>query len=154
MLDYIERRDIFTSNLFPEPSKAVKSGRGFVNTLINANPVELHPFNYSYLGPSTHYDLRREKGVKPINELDRLAMNHDDAYSKSNDMKDRHDADYRLQEGAWNRFLDPKASLGERGMAYVTSNTMKLKRLIGAGLPTQKQKKQKKKGLPRTLNTP
>ncbi len=48
---------------------------------------------YHYAGPGTDLDLNLEKGVKPINELDEVAMDHDIAYSNSSDIGKRRDAD-------------------------------------------------------------
>ena len=139
MADYIEKRNIFTDNLFPEPITCTRQGGGLVNKLINASPIELHPFNYNYLGPGTNLDLRLAKNIKPINKLDKLALDHDLKYSESNELSKRHEADRVLQEGAWNRFLDPEAPLAERGMAYLTTNVMKANRYLGAGVKRQKK---------------
>lgn len=138
MMNYKERRIEAIKKVFPKP---VSSGKGLVNSLINHCPFELHPPNFSFLGPGTNVDLRLEKGIRPSNKLDSLALDHDLAYSASNDLSKRHEADKILQEGAWNRFLDPKASVGERGMAYLTTNAMKAKRALGMGLTRKKKKK-------------
>lgn len=140
MADYIQKRNIFTDSLFPEPTTSTKHGQGLINKLINSSPVELHPFNYNFLGPGTHLERRLEKDIKPINKLDELAMVHDKAYAASNDLSRRHQADYELQEGSWNRFLDSEAPVGERAMAYLTTNAMKAKRYLGAGLKKKNQK--------------
>lgn len=134
MADYIEKQNRFVESLFPEPITELKQGKGVVNSLINHMPFQLHPMDYRFLGPGTHLDLNLEKGVAPIDKLDALALNHDKAYATSNDLSKRHEADKILQEGAWNRFLDPKASVKERGMAYLTTNAMKAKRFLGAGV--------------------
>ena len=36
---------------------------------------------YEYLGPGTPYTLKREAGIDPKNDLDRIAMYHDSQYS-------------------------------------------------------------------------
>ncbi len=69
---------------------------------------------YNYAGPGTNLELNLEKGVKPINELDKLPMDHDTAYSNSSDIGKRHDADKILPEGAWKIAIDPEAELKER----------------------------------------
>lgn len=131
-MDYTEKRNRkIIHHLLPQP---IKSGKGLVNTLINKLPFEAHVPGYKFLGPGTNLDLRLERGTKPKNKLDKLALEHDIAYSKSNDLKSRHKADYALQEGAWKRVLDPSASLGEKSAAWLTTNAMKLKRSVGAGL--------------------
>ena len=146
MADYIEKRKKFTDNLFPEPVTGTKQGRGLINKLIDACPVELHPFDYNYLGPGTHLDLRLEKGIKPRNPLDSLALTHDKAYAASSQLPSdsqllkRREADYALQEGAWNRFLDSETPSVERAMAYLTTNAMKAKHFLGSGLKTKKKR--------------
>lgn len=132
-MDYLSLRKIKQVNLIPKPI----TGKGILNTMINKSPFELHVPGYNYLGPGTNLDLRLEKGVKPANKLDELALQHDIAYSKSNKMSDRHKADYALQEGAWNRVLSKDAGLGEKAAAWLTTNAMKVKRSVGAGLLTQ-----------------
>ena len=61
-------------------------------------------------------------------------MQHDTAYSQSKNLKDCHIADYKLQEHAWKCVIDPDASFGEKATAWLTSNTMKVKRAVGAGV--------------------
>ena len=82
-------------------------------------------------------EKKLSKGVEPRNKLDALAMEHDIAYSKSNKLDDRHAADYALQEGAWNRVLAKDAGLGEKAVAWLTTNAMKAKRALGAGVLTK-----------------
>ena len=41
-------------------------------------------------------------------------MQHDIAYSQSKNLKDRHIADYKLQEDAWKRVIDPDTLFGEK----------------------------------------
>ena len=68
--------------------------------MINSLPVEAHlPGGYQHASPRTHLDFRLEKNIKPLNKLDELALNHDLAYARSNDLSKRHEADYVLQEG-------------------------------------------------------
>ena len=130
MKSYKEKRVEALKKLFPKPV----SGKGLINTLINNLPIEAHPFGYSYLGPGTNLDLRLEKGVKPVNKLDEAAVQHDIAYSQSNDLNKRHAADKILQESAWKRVKAPDAGLGEKSMAWLTTNAMRLKKAIGAGV--------------------
>lgn len=91
---------------------------------------EIHWPGYNYLGPFT--DL--EKNKKPVNELDKAAMEHDYFYKEHKDIKSRHIGDKILEDKAWNRFTDPNASLGEKTAALVTTNAMKVKRYFGMGL--------------------
>ncbi len=109
------------------------SGDGLIDDGINNTPIEFHWPGFEYLGPGTNNYLKQEKGIKPANKLDELAMDHDNFYSENKDIEKRHKADYVLQEGAWKRFLAPDASLGEKIPAWVTTSAMKLKRFLGAG---------------------
>ncbi|KAK7595001.1 hypothetical protein V9T40_001434 [Parthenolecanium corni] len=130
--DYIERRDRKIANEFlPKP---VAEGKGLINSLIDNLPVPLHLPGYNYAGPGTPLDLHLERGVKPINKLDEAAMKHDIAYSRSDALKQRHDADYVLQEEAWQRVKADDSSLGEKANAWLVTNAMKVKRAIGAGV--------------------
>jgi len=61
-------------------------------------------------------------------------MQHDTAYSQSKNLKDRHITDYELQEDAWKRVIDPDTSFGEEAAVWLTTNTMKVKRAVGAGV--------------------
>lgn len=130
--DYIsEREKKITDEFLPKP---VVKGDGLINSLIDNLPVPLHLPGYNYAGPGTPLDLHLERGVKPCNKLDEAAMHHDIAYSKSSDLKDRHAADYVLQEEAWKRVKAEDSSMGERANAWLVTTAMKAKRALGAGL--------------------
>lgn len=115
------------------PKKIVR-GSGFVNNLINNLPFELHYPGIIFLGPGTKLDERLARGDKPVNKLDEAGMEHDIYYKHHKDVKDRHKADVVLENKAWERVLDPTASLGEKAAAYLTTNMMKVKRHFGMGL--------------------
>lgn len=132
-MDYRQKRNEKIKTLIPQPIK----GKGLLNDTINNLPFELHVPGYKYLGPGTRLAKKLEKGVKPKNALDELAMHHDIAYSKSNNLKDRHQADYALQEGAWKRVKAKDAGFGEKTAAWLTTNAMKAKRALGAGVLTK-----------------
>jgi hypothetical protein len=68
------------------------------------------------------------------NNLDRLCREHDIQYSESSDLKDRHKADYQLEQRAWERVKSKDANLGEKAAAWVVTNIMKAKRKLGMGL--------------------
>lgn len=147
-MNYKEKRLEVIKKSFPSPSRSLEkirptTGNGLVNSIINKMLVELHVPGYKYLGPGTNLDLRLLKRSKPKNKLDEAAMQHDIAYSKSEKIKDRHVADKVLQEAAWNRVKAPDATLGGKAVAWLTTNTMKAKRAIGAGLPKRKTPKNK-----------
>jgi len=112
------------------PEKIVE-GSGLMNRFLNSNFMpEIHWPGYNYLGPFT--DL--EKNRKPVNKLDKAAMEHDYFYKEHKDIKTRHIGDKILEDKAWDRFLDPDASLGEKTAALITANTMKAKQYFGMGM--------------------
>ena len=98
----------------------IKKGKGVINTLLNKVPIpEMHlslpkdvnseniengSFNetgkYSYCGPGTKLNKRVTEGYKGINDLDKACLEHDKAYDKSKDTKNRNIADNELAEEA------------------------------------------------------
>lgn len=61
-----------------------KVGKGIINNVITRLPVPLHlPGGYNYADPETHLELNLEKGFKPKSKLEKAAMHHNIAYSKS-----------------------------------------------------------------------
>lgn len=114
-MDYDQKRYIkITRNLLPQP---IVHGKGFLNEMINKMPFQAHLPGYSYAGPGTFLDLNLERGVKPKNLLDEACMFHDIAYDNSKNLKDRHIADYKLQEDSWKRFKSGDSDLGEKANA-------------------------------------
>lgn len=111
----------------------IYQGKGLVNRMISALPIEVHIPTYSYCGPGTKLDKRLERGDKPINKLDSACMAHDIHYRNNKDLKRRHEADAVLAEEAWKRFKAQDASLGEKTAALLVSGTMKAKRKLGMG---------------------
>ena len=90
-------------------------GGGIVNTILKKLPTEMHlklpknvdsenvsngSFNntgkYSYCGPGTKVKKRIKEGYVGINKLDRACKEHDIAYSKNKDRKNRNIADDEL----------------------------------------------------------
>src|SRR6266550_1029379 len=111
-MNYKEKRVTKIKKLFPIP---VVRGKGLINSVINNLPFEAHlPGGYQYAGPGTKLAQKLEKGVKPKNKLDEAAMYHDIAYTKSNNLADRHNADKQLEYAAWDRVKVKDASLGEK----------------------------------------
>lgn len=129
-----------------------KEGGGVLNSLINNLPVELHLPNYQYCGPGTKLQKRLRRGDQGINPLDAACKEHDIAYSKNKDLKERHKADQILEDRAWNRVKSADTSLGERVAALLISGGMKVKRKLGMGsnlnnkLKRKTIKKRKKRG--------
>lgn len=129
----------------------VIKGKGLVNSLINKLPVELHLPGYQYCGPGTKLAKRLERGDPGINELDRSCKEHDIAYSRTKDLKERHKADEILENKAWARVKASDASLGEKASAWFVTNAMKVKRKLGMSLQLQRKNSKKKK--PQTQTT-
>ncbi|XP_025405850.1 uncharacterized protein LOC112680073, partial [Sipha flava] len=122
-------------------SKPIKTGKGLLNSAINSLPFEIHVPGYQFCGPGTKLEKRLERGDKGINPLDSACRDHDIAYSKSNNLVDRHKADRELENRAWERVKS--GSIKEKAVAYAVMNAMKAKRKIGMGCNNQKQKNQK-----------
>lgn len=114
--------------------KFERKGSGFVNSLINKLPVELHIPGYQFCGPGTKLTDRLVRGDSGINPLDRACMQHDIAYSQSEDIQNRHKADQELENRAWERVLSKDSNLGEKAAAWAVTNAMKVKRKLGMGL--------------------
>lgn len=119
-----------------------KQGGGLINSLINKLPFELHLPGYQYCGPGTRLKTRLARGDPGINKLDSFCKSHDIAYSKSNNLTDRHKADLELANKAWDRVKSSDAGLGERAAALAITNAMKAKVKMGMGY---KQKKRNNK---------
>lgn len=112
-------------------------GSGIVNTIINKIPIELHPVGYQYCGPGTKLEKRLERGDKGINPLDAACKEHDIAYSKSNNLNDRHEADKILASEAWKR-VKQSPSIKEKLVALLVTGAMKAKTKLGMGIKKNK----------------
>lgn len=121
-----------------------KTGKGFLNSLINKLPFEVHVPGYQFCGPGTNLKKRLIRGDKGINPLDSACKEHDIAYSNSNNLEDRHKADKILENRAWERVKSKDSSNKEKIVAFSVASAMKGKRKIGMGLK-QKRKSEKKK---------
>lgn len=109
-------------------------GRGIINSLINALPFEAHIPGYQYCGPGTKLEKRLRRGDPGINPLDSACKQHDLAYSESDLLEERHKADRKLEEAAWERVKSEEANLKEKSAAWLVTNMMKIKRKTGMGL--------------------
>lgn len=127
------------------PCQRFKTGGGFVNSLINKLPFELHLPAYQYCGPGTHLLKRLARGDTGINLLDAACKVHDIAYEKNKDLTSRHKADYELEQRAWERVKSKDASLREKADAWLVTNIMKAKRHFGMGCKSEISKRDKKK---------
>jgi hypothetical protein len=105
-----------------------------VNKAIDLLPVELHlPGGYQYCGPGTKLKKRLARGDPGINKLDQACKQHDIAYSKFADTKNRSIADRALAEKAWQRITSSDASISEKAAALAVSAAMKGKTTFGGG---------------------
>ena len=95
----------------------VKKVCGLLNRAINALPIELHIPGYQFCGPGTHLKKRLARGDRGINPLDAACREHDIAYSRSNDLGERHVADKVLADKARKRIVARDSTLGEKGAA-------------------------------------
>lgn len=122
-----------------------------LNKAVDLLPIELHLPNYNYCGPGTKLKKRLERGDKGINKLDEACREHDIAYAKYSDNKNRSIADRILAERAWQRAKASDSSLGEKAAAWAVTNIMKAKTKFGAGSKTvTKKKKTIKKKTPQS----
>src|SRR5436190_4946105 len=126
-------------------SSRTVSGRGLLNRAINALPIELHIPGYQFCGPGTHLEKRLARGDRGINPLDAACREHDIAYSRSNDLRERHVADNILAAEARKRITARDSTFGERAAATAVWTAMKAKTKFGMGLKTKKSIKRTKK---------
>lgn len=122
-----------------------KNGKGFLNKIINKLPFEAHLPGYQYCGPGTHLEKRLNRNDPGINDLDKACKEHDIAYSNTNNMEERHQADKILGNRAWKRFKSLNSGIRERMDALGVAGIMKTKQKLGMGLKTKKGSCIKKK---------
>ena len=120
-------------------TKTLKRGGGLVNNLINKLPFEIHIPGYSYCGPGSKLEKRLARGELGINPLDSACREHDIAYSKHPNLKDRHIADKILLENAKQRIRSSNSSFGEKIAAAGVGAIMAAKRKLGMGLKRRKK---------------
>jgi len=126
--------------------KSDKTGKGFVNFLINSLPVEAHVPGYQYCGPGTKLKNRLDHGDKGINPLDAACRDHDIVYAASKNLDDRHKADKVLENRAWERFKAKDTPRKEKLVAYAVTNAMKAKRKLGMGCKSKRKRVRKNNG--------
>lgn len=129
-------------------STPTKRGRGLLNRAINALPIELHIPGYQFCGPGTHLEKRLARGDRGINPLDAACREHDIAYSHSNNLAKRHEADNILAAKARERITAKDSTLGEKAAATAVWAAMKTKTKFGMGLKTKKKRTVNKRILP------
>jgi len=115
-----------------------------LNRAINALPFELHIPGYQFCGPGTRLTKRLARSDEGINPLDAACREHDIAYSRSNDLTDRHTADKVLADKALGRVTARDSALSERAAAAAVWTAMKAKTKIGMGMKSKKKTTRKK----------
>lgn len=117
-------------------------GSGLINKIVDNLPFEAHlPGGYRFCGPGTRLSKRLARGDKGINELDEACKLHDISYAQSSDSGYRQRADADLAERAWQRFKDPKSSLGEKTASWLVTTAMKAKGKLGGRIKKGGKKK-------------
>ena len=116
-------------------------GAGLFDKAINALPFEVHIPGYQFCGPGTRLAKRLARGDRGINRLDAACREHDIAYSRSNDLADRHIADRVLAEKARERITASDSTFGEKAAATAVWAAMKAKTKLGMGMKRRKKRK-------------
>jgi len=116
-----------------------------LNRAINAFPFELHILGYQFCGTSTRLTKRLARSDEGINPLDAACREHDIAYSRSNDLTDRHAVDKILADKALGRIVARDSALSERAAAAAVWAAMKAKIKIGMSMKKKTTKKRTKK---------
>lgn len=120
-------------------------GKGFLNSVINKLPFEIHLPGYQFCGPGTKLKERLKAGQQGINGLDRACRMHDIAYNEHPKITDRKIADMILSEQAMTRANAHDASKEEKLAALTVAGLMKVKSALGAGMRTKNKKIKKTK---------
>lgn len=125
-----------------------KSGKGFLNRVINKLPIELHIPGYNFCGPGTRLSKRLARGDVGINPLDEACKKHDIAYEQYSDLENRHKADRVLAGAAFGRVKASDAGISERLAALGVGTAMKAKTKLGMGNKVRRvqRKRGRKKG--------
>ena len=97
---------------------------------------------YEYLGPGTPYTLKRRAGVKPKNDLDKIAMYHDSQYQWTQQHNfegtgmvksmQRGIADYGAGAAMWTAAINPWSDLGfkERVLGIIAGEALMIQGVI------------------------
>ncbi|EFN80967.1 hypothetical protein EAI_11137, partial [Harpegnathos saltator] len=102
---------------------------------------EIHIPEYQFCGPGTRMVKRLARGDHSINSLDAACREQNIAYSRSNNLADRHAADEILAVKARKRITSKESTLGERAAAAAVLVAMKVKTKIGIGMKEKKTSK-------------
>ena len=84
----------------PRRRKRIKKqqrGRGLdLQKLLNKTAIEFHWPGYQYMGPGMRLKKRLKRGDPGINQLDRIAKQHDIDYSHTKNLQDKWKADAKM----------------------------------------------------------
>ena len=81
--------------------RRMKGGAFDMQKALAKTGVEFHWPGYQYLGPGSKLKKRLARGDPGINRLDRIAKQHDTDYDRARTLKDKWDADTKM-----NRAID------------------------------------------------
>jgi len=116
-------------------------------------PFELHIPGYQFCGLGTRLTKRLARGDEDINPLDAACREHNIAYSRSNDLTDRHAANKVLADKALGLLVARDSALSERAAAAAVWAAMKAKTKIGMSMKSKKKTTKKKVTKKRILPT-
>ena len=97
------------------PPKRRKRQRGIgldIHIWLDKTGIEFHWPGYQRMGPGTHLKKRLARGDPGINQLHRLAKQHDINYSKAKNLRDNWKADAKMIKGIDN--LPGRKTMTER----------------------------------------
>lgn len=109
---------------------STKLKMGLVDSIIEKMP-EIHITGYSYCGCNTKLDARLDtNGAACINKLDCACLEHDIAYTESDDLKIRYIADKILLLKAVRRVYAKDSRIAERLAALLVSGLIGIKMFV------------------------
>ena len=80
-----------------KPKKRRQCGRGFdIQKLLGKTGIEFLWPGYQYMGPGTKLKKRLKRGDPGMNQLDRIAKQHDIDYSHAQNLQDKWKADTKM----------------------------------------------------------
>lgn len=129
-MERVRNKNLDTINYLPAYNNYLpkhsfyKVGSDIVN-FINKLPFQFHLPGHNYTGPGTNLLLNMEKGLKPINDVDKAALEHDIEYFENKDLEKRHEADKKLEQ------ITSKIPSVE---AKMVSTIMNVKQKLGLGV--------------------
>lgn len=99
----------------------------FIDRILGKLP-EIHIRGYYFCGPNTN--LKERVDVSGINKLDDACKDHDIAYTESNDLEWRCNADKILFLKAIKRIYARDSRFGERFVAIIVSTLISIKMFL------------------------